>query len=134
MSSTTPPKRFSEFDRTLSALKRCEAIAKRASELKFCFGSAEGYLEKTKEELDEVSEAFYKEKDDTQVKKEIGDLLVCICRFCTLQGWSTEELLHQGLDKFEKRFKNMEILAGGSIEGVPYEQQFQLWLKAKAQE
>lgn len=40
------------------------------------------------------------------LKKEVGDLLWGIAEFCTVNGWSMEEVAKLNIDKLRKRYPN----------------------------
>ena len=94
----------------LSALDRATEIQKRAARVNFDWESADGVLEKIKEEVNELSEAMAS-GDEAAVDEELGDLLFAAVNLARFRKRSTaDELLRASCRKFVSRFQTMETM------------------------
>ena len=94
----------------LPALMRAEKLQKRAARVGFDWPDVEGPGEKLAEEIAELAEA----PADKRLE-EAGDLLFAAVNLVRAHGIKAEEALRAANDKFERRFRAMEALAGGSL-------------------
>lgn len=46
------------------------------------------------------------DKDDTHLKKELGDLLWFIAEYCTSKKWKLDDIMQMNIDKLKSRFPN----------------------------
>lgn len=114
----------------LPALMRAEKLQKRAARVGFDWPGTEGPAAKLAEEIAELAAA----ETDAQRLEEAGDLLFAAANLVRAHGIAPEEALQAGNRKFERRFRAMEALAGGSIAGRDLESQEALWQAVKAKE
>jgi len=114
----------------LPALQRAEKLQKRAARVGFDWPEASGPAAKLIEEMDELAAA----KTPEHCAEEAGDLLFAAVNLVRAHGISAEEALRAGNAKFERRFRAMEALAGGSLDGLSLDQQEALWRRVKAGE
>lgn len=42
--------------------------------------------------------------DENHAKKELGDLLWFVAEYCTVHGWSIEDIMQMNIDKLKERF------------------------------
>jgi ATP diphosphatase len=112
--------------RALPALLRAEKLQKRAARVGFDWPDVGGPGDKLAEEISELAEA----SPDKRLE-EAGDLLFAAVNLVRAYGLKAEEALRAANDKFERRFRAMEILAGGSLDGLSLEQQEALWQQVK---
>ena len=113
----------------LPALMRSEKLQKRAAREGFDWPDTSGPADKLAEETRELAEA----SPDKRLE-EAGDLLFAAVNLVRAYGLGAEEALRAANDKFERRFRAMEALAGGSFGELSLEQQEALWQQVKRQE
>jgi MazG family protein len=94
--------------RALPALIRAEKLQKRAARVGFDWPDADGALEKVHEEFTEIAQELNQDNLD-QVKGELGDLLFSVVNVTRLLGMDAEQVLSQANEKFERRFRSMEV-------------------------
>lgn len=114
----------------LPALMRAEKLQKRAARVGFDWPDTEGPSAKLVEEIAELAEAT----DAAHRFEEAGDLLFAAVNLVRAHGIAPEEALRHGNAKFERRFRAMEALAGGSLAGRDLDAQEALWQAVKASE
>src|SRR5688572_10038681 len=115
--------------RALPAVMRSEKLQKRAARQGFDWPDTAGPAGKPAEEIRELAEA----SPDKQLE-EAGDLLFAAINLVRAYGLGAEEALRAANDKFERRFRAMESLAGGTFGELDLEQQEALWQQVKRQE
>ena len=112
----------------LPALMRAEKLQKRAARTGFDWPDAEGARAKIDEEMAEVAYAT----NETDRAEEIGDLLFAVGNWARKLGGDPEVALRSANDKFERRFRGMEDLAGPSFAALTLDAKEELWQKVKA--
>lgn len=115
--------------RALPALMRAEKLQKRAARDGFDWPDPEGPAEKLLEEMAELREAAPECRNE-----EAGDLLFAAVNLVRAHGIDAEQALRAANDKFERRYRAMEEVAGGSITGLDPAQQEHLWQGVKGRE
>jgi len=98
--------------KALPALVRAEKLQRRAARVGFDWPNPEGALAKTREEFEEVADAW-SAADRTALAAELGDLLFAFVNVIRLLGFDAEQVLRGANDKFERRFRDMERLLDG---------------------
>jgi len=122
-----------EVPRALPALLRAQKIQSKAAKIGFDWPDVNGPGQKLDEEIAEFKKAL-EQKDLSQMKEELGDILfsiVNIARFC---GLDAEEALSDTNSKFLKRFAFMEEEAerlGVDLASLTLKEMDVLWEKAK---
>ncbi|MCP9223255.1 nucleoside triphosphate pyrophosphohydrolase [Erythrobacter sp. LQ02-29] len=111
----------------LPALLRAEKLQKRAARDGFDWPDVDGPRAKVREEMDELSEAATAEDR----VEEAGDLLFAAVNLVRAYGVPAEEALRAANRKFERRYRAMENLAGGSFAELDLDQQEALWNRVK---
>ncbi|URW76612.1 nucleoside triphosphate pyrophosphohydrolase [Sphingomonas donggukensis] len=111
----------------LPALLRAEKLQNRAARTGFDWPDAAGARAKIDEELAEVDAAA----TDAHRAEEIGDLLFSVVNWARKLDVDPEAALRGANEKFERRFRTMEDVAGAAFEGLPLEAKEALWLRAK---
>lgn len=114
----------------LPALLRAQKIQKRAARTGFDWPDASGARAKIIEELQEVDEATC----DTERADEIGDLLFAVVNLARFHDVDAEHALKNATAKFERRFRNMEAMAGGAFVAMSLEEKEALWQTVKSNE
>lgn len=112
----------------LPALKRADKIQRRAARVGFDWPDPSGARAKIDEELAEVEAA----RDDTEREAEIGDLLFAVVNYARHLGINPETALRGAVDKFERRFREMEAITDKSMENMDIIELETLWERAKA--
>ncbi len=121
----------------MPALQRAYRLGERAARINFDWPSPKEVVEKLKEELSELESALTLEESKENLELEIGDLLFTVANLSRKLEINPEEALHKALDKFEKRFKDMEELLkkdGLSLGELPMEVLDRYWEKIKENE
>lgn len=113
----------------LPALLRAQKLQKRAARHGFDWPDTEGPRAKVIEEIEELDTAT-----PDQRTEEAGDFLFAAVNLVRAYGIDAEEALRAANRKFERRFREMEELAGGDFEQRNLEQQEELWQEVKRRE
>ena len=111
----------------LPALLRAQKLQKRAARTGFDWPDPDGAINKLQEEIDELRAAT----SEKAREEEAGDLLFAAVNVVRHFGVSAEDALRAGNAKFERRFRAMEALAGGSFDSLGLSEQEALWLQVK---
>ena len=114
---------------SLPALLRAEKLQKRAAREGFDWPDRAGPAAKLAEEMRELDEA-----GDATRAEEAGDLLFAAVNLVRAHGLSAEDALRVANAKFERRYRAMEALAGGSIAALALDEQEALWQRVKKAE
>ena len=113
----------------LPALLRAEKLQKRAARTGFDWPDVAGPAAKVAEEVGELAEAL----PDKRLE-EAGDFLFAAVNLVRAYGIGAEEALRAANEKFERRFRAMEALAGDGFATLTLEQQEALWQRVKRYE
>ena len=118
--------------RARPALTRAQKLQEKAAKAGFDWDSVDPVLDKLEEELAELRQAV---REQSNVEEELGDLLFAAAkagRFLHVDG---ERALQKGCDKFIRRFRLVEELAGDkSLTERPVRELEELWRQAKQRE
>ena len=117
--------------RSLPALMRAEKLQDKARKAGFDWSEAGPALDKLSEEVCELRQAV---EENTNPQEELGDVLFAAVKVGRFLGVDSELTLHAACEKFIGRFRRMEALAGGSLEGLDLPRLEELWARAKEQE
>lgn len=115
--------------RALPALLRAEKLQKRAARDGFDWPDPAGPAEKLVEEISELATAA-----DERRLEEAGDLLFAAVNLVRAYGIAPEDALRAGNDKFERRYRAMEEIAGPGFRDLTLAEQEALWQQVKASE
>jgi tetrapyrrole methylase family protein/MazG family protein len=118
------------------ALMRAGKVQELANKVGFDWPDYHGALDKTREELAELSEALAGE-NRVGVAAELGDLLFAVVNLARLLKVDAETALLATIDKFVRRFAYIEALVskdGGNWKDYSLERLDALWDEAKKQE
>ena len=115
----------------LPALLRAEKLQRRAARTGFDWPDPSGPADKVLEEVAELAEA-----PDDKRAEEAGDLLFAAVNLVRAYGVAPEDALRAANLKFERRFRAMEVLAGGhdAFAALSLDEQEALWQRVKAAE
>ncbi len=93
--------------RHLPALHKAHQFQQRLARVGFDWTNAHDVMMKVEEELGEVKEALAK-GDKKEFRVELGDLLFAVVNLCRFRGLHAEEVLQGALQKFTRRFREVE--------------------------
>ena len=102
----------------------------------FDWSSVEGVFSKIDEELSEVRQAVEEQNEDAMAE-EIGDLLFSVVNLARFSGFEAEELLRLNVDKFSRRFAQMEERAAQqhrAVQELDLDELNALWNRVKNEE
>lgn len=121
----------------LPALLRASKLGRRAARVGFDWQRPEQVRAKVLEELGELDAALAASGGvvDAHGVEEFGDVLFALVNWSRHLGIDAEEALRRASEKFERRFRRMERLAGGrGLASAPLEAEAwdALWREAKA--
>ena len=114
----------------IPALLRAEKLQKRAARTGFDWPDTQGVRAKIMEELAEVEAATSPQEQE----EEIGDLLFAVVNLARHMKVDPEVALRAANSKFERRFRQMEDMAGERFSVLPLDAKEVLWQRAKGKE
>jgi tRNA threonylcarbamoyl adenosine modification protein (Sua5/YciO/YrdC/YwlC family) len=124
-----PKSAMDKVPRSMVALSRAQELSRRAAKVGFDWNDSKPVLDKVKEEIEE----FELEKNGSlEAEEEFGDILFALVNLARHKGINAETALARANAKFEKRFRQVEILAGGKPQNFTLEELDKFWNKAKA--
>jgi MazG family protein len=124
---------LADVPKALPALVRAVKLGRRAARVGFDWQEPRQVRDKVLEELAEVDAALGQESHE-RVTEEVGDLLFAIANWTLHLKIDPEEALRAANAKFERRFRQMEALAGARgarLEHLSPAEWDELWRKAK---
>ena len=122
--------------RALPSLLRAQRLQTKAARVHFDWPHAAAAWEKVNEEVAEAARALAG-GDRRRIQDELGDLLFSVVNVARLSGIDAEEALGGAIEKFRRRFTEMEadlIAQGKSVGTVAHEEMERSWESAKARE
>lgn len=93
--------------RELPALQRAQRIQSRAARVGFDWEDESDVAGKIREELDETTSAMESGHPE-RVKEELGDLLFAVVNLARFRNVNAEDALRRTIEKFTRRFKEVE--------------------------
>jgi ATP diphosphatase len=128
---------LAQVPRSLPALMRAAKLGRRAARVGFDWSGPEAVRPKVLEELGELDAALAAAGGvpDQSVQEEFGDVLFALVNWSRHLGLDAEEALRRAGEKFERRFRRMEALAGAGeqpLAALSADQWEALWREAKA--
>jgi tetrapyrrole methylase family protein / MazG family protein len=93
--------------RHLPALAKAHLVQKRVAKVGFEWDEIGEVVAKLEEELAEVKEAMA-QRDAAAIREELGDLLFSAVNLSRYLGHESEEVLHESIAKFMRRFRDVE--------------------------
>ena len=124
---------YAEVPRSLPALLKADKIQRQASRVGFDWKKVNDVVAKVEEELREVKAALAS-GNRRQVAEELGDLLFATVNLARFEKFDPEDLLNQAVDKFVKRFQQIERVVhkrGQRLEDCSLAELDALWEAAK---
>ena len=120
--------------RALPSLLRAQRMQSKAARVHFDWPDAAAAWAKVNEEAAEVSNALL-DGDRRLIQDELGDLLFSVVNVARLSGIDAEEALRGAIEKFRRRFTDMEadLIAQGKSVGAQEDME-RSWEAVKARE
>jgi MazG family protein len=122
--------------RALPSLIRAQRITSKAARVKFDWPDAHAAWTKVEEECREAAAALAT-ADRARIAEELGDVLFSVVNVARLASVDAEEALQGAIEKFRRRFIEMEgelLAQGKSVGNVSQEELDRSWRAVKAQE
>lgn len=122
--------------RALPSLLRAQRMQSKAARVHFDWPDATAAWAKVNEEVAEASRALV-DGDRRRIQDELGDVLFSVVNVARLSGIDAEEALRGAIEKFRRRFTDMEadlIAQGKSVGTVAQQEMERSWETAKARE
>jgi len=122
--------------RALPSLLRAQRITSKASRVNFDWPDARAAWSKVEEECREVADALGA-NDRARLQDELGDVLFSVVNVARLADIDAEEALHGAIEKFRRRFTEMEHelnTQGRTLGSVSQAELERSWEAVKAQE
>jgi MazG family protein len=122
--------------RALPALLRAQRMQSKAARVKFDWPDARAAWSKVEEEMGEAGAALAS-GDRAHLQDELGDVLFSLVNVARLSSIDAEEAMQGAIEKFRRRFTEMEddlIARGKSVASVTQDELEQSWQTVKAQE
>lgn len=122
--------------RALPALIRAQRVQAKAARVKFDWPDAPSAWTKVEEEVREATEAL-QAGDSDRFREELGDVLFSLVNVARLSSIDAEDALHGAVEKFRRRFTDMEAALtaeGTSVSTVGQEELERSWQAAKTRE
>ncbi len=124
---------FEGMSRSAPALLQAFQAGQRAAACGFDWGGALDALDKVKEEVKELEFAI-RSGEDSEIREEIGDLMLSLASLSRLAGHNPELALRAAIRKFKRRFRAMEEeqeSTGKELRRTSLEELDKLWKKVK---
>ena len=134
--SKAPPSLLDGVTRSLPATLEGFQLTRKASRIGFDWDSAQGVLDKIREESAELESALT-EANSKALEEEMGDLLFAAVNLARFLKIDPEIALKRANGKFSSRFRAMEAEAragGRELANVPRNEMERLWDRAKHRE
>ena len=122
--------------RALPSLLRAQRLQTKAARVRFDWPDARAAWAKVEEEVREAADAIAA-GEPARVQEELGDTLFSLVNVARLSGIDAEEALQSAIEKFRRRFAEMEadlIARGKSVGTVSQDEMERSWEAAKAHE
>jgi ATP diphosphatase len=124
---------LADVPKALPALARAAKLGRRAARVGFDWQEPGQVRDKVIEEVAEVDEALSRESHE-RLTEEVGDLLFAMANWALHLKVDPEEALRAANAKFERRFRQMEALAGARgapLKSLSAAEWDELWRRAK---
>jgi uncharacterized protein YabN with tetrapyrrole methylase and pyrophosphatase domain len=121
----------------MDILKKITHLEKEAAAFGFQWETSSQIMEQIRSECLEVEEHLNVEsnKDTSALQEEIGDLLHAVFSLCVFCKLDPKETLQQTVDKFERRFLAVKMIAKEkqltTLQGLSFDELMSIWKQAK---
>lgn len=122
--------------RGLPSLLLAQKLTKKAAKVGFEWPDTNRVLDKLEEEIAELREAAESGRSE-DIMDELGDMLFVLANYGRMLGINAEEALRQANNKFERRFRGLEIEIKAKhkdMRSATLEQMEQAWNNQKLKE
>ena len=122
--------------RAMPSLVRAQRTQAKAARVGFDWPDARAAWDKVREEIAEAGEAI-QAGDAEQMREELGDVLFSLVNVARLASIDAEDALHGTIEKFRRRFTEMEAqlsAQGKSVDNVSQAELEREWETVKAAE
>ena len=122
--------------RSLPSLLRAQRLQSNAARVNFDWPDARAAWQKVEEELRETAEALAAD-DAARVREDLGDLLFSLVNVARLSEIDAEDALRGAIEKFRRRFTDMEadlVARGTSLGEASQDELERSWEAAKSHE
>lgn len=126
-----------DVPRALPALARAEKLQMRAAAVGFDWNSAADVLPAVVAELAELEQAMAWAEARDQIRHELGDLFFTCTNLARHLQIDADGALRGANERFERRFRRMELLlreSGEDIDEAGLERLDELWQRAKSEQ
>ncbi len=133
-SNIDPKSVLDGLTRALPAMTLANKIQKKVAKVGFDWENSQQVIAKVEEELQEVKVELALPDNQTRIHEEIGDLMFACVNLARKSGADPEQLLRQANNKFEKRFRDLELQISQQqqdISKLKLEVLEQFWQQAK---
>ena len=120
--------------RALPSLLRAQRVQSKAARVNFDWPDARAAWLKVEEEIREAAEALAS-GDAERIREELGDALFSLVNVARLSSLDADDALHGAIEKFRRRFTEMEAelaARGKSVSAVAPDELERSWEAAKA--
>jgi MazG family protein len=122
--------------RALPSLLRAQRVQSKAARVNFDWPDARAAWLKVEEEVREAGEALASGNTE-RIREELGDVLFSLVNVARLSSLDADDALHGAIEKFRRRFTDMEAelaARGTSVGAVTPDELERSWAAAKAAE
>jgi len=119
----------------MPALVRAQKLQRRAARVGFDWTDISDVVEKLEEELQELKQALQDAEPLARIQEELGDLLFSGVNLARFLEADAESVLRAASQKFDQRFRLVEVKAGEdgkSLRDCSLDQLEAYWQQAKA--
>jgi nucleoside triphosphate diphosphatase len=116
------------------ALLRAAKVSRRAARIGFDWPDAHGVIAKIHEEIAEIEAEFDIGAGHDRLEDEVGDLLFAAANLARKLEIEPEAALRRATVKFERRFRQVEVLAAERGTGRDLDALEALWQQVKSEE
>lgn len=121
----------------MNILEKLTCLENEAENFGFKWENPHQIMAQIQSECVEINEHldFSEPENKIRLQEEIGDLLHAVFSLCVFCKFDPEETLTNSVDKFERRFNAVKILAQESglkeLSGMSFDELMHFWNKAK---
>ena len=121
--------------RAIPGLLRAQCIGEKSAKIGFDWSSVAGVRDKVVEELHEfLNTCASPSANRARQEEEFGDLLFSLTQLARKLDFDSEIVMHRAIEKFVRRFKEVERRAGPAISEMGQEKLDVLWEQVKIEE
>ncbi|MBV8801424.1 MAG: nucleoside triphosphate hydrolase [Gammaproteobacteria bacterium] len=114
--------------------KKLISLENKANDFGFKWETSQQIIEQIKSEIAEIC-IHLQDGDKKKLQEEMGDLLHATFSLCVFNHLDPEQTLQQSIEKFERRFTEVERLTKASglenLNGQSFSHIMKLWSQAK---